>query len=367
MRLPLLPDPEKLIDSAVTGWDLLARSRRGRPDAHAVVDHPRGAPVHGAPLPLAPPRRAPTARRCCWCRRSPRRPPASTCAAAAAWPSTSPRSATRPTSSTTAPISFSDRALGLEHWVEDVIPTAVRVASEDAGGAPVQPLGWCLGGILTLLSAAADPDQPIASIALVASPFDFAQVRMMAPIRRIAKLTGGALGTALYRALGGAPAPLVSRGFQLTSLDRYLTKPLFLARNLHDRETIAHAEAVDAYMANMFAYPGRTFGQLYHALLPSELARRRQGRAARRPRDRPRRRAPAGARRSRATRTCSRPRRPCTTSASCCRTPSRSGSRPRPAATSACSPAARRSAPPGCTSTTSSPDTTRSGKRTSVY
>ena len=88
---------------------------------------------------------------------------------------------------------------------------------------------------------------------------------MMAPIRRIAKLTGGALGTALYKALGGAPAPLVSRGFQLTSLDRYLTKPLFLARNLHDRETIAHAEAVDAYMANMFAYPGRTFGQLYHA------------------------------------------------------------------------------------------------------
>ena len=99
----------------------------------------------------------------------------------------------------------------------------------------------------------------------MASPFDFAQVRMMAPIRRIAKLTGGALGTALYRALGGAPAPLVSRGFQLTALDRYLTKPLFLAQNLHDRETIAHAEAVDDYMANMFAYPGRTFGQLYHA------------------------------------------------------------------------------------------------------
>ena len=57
----------------------------------------------------------------------------------------------------------------------------------------------------------------------------------------------------------------MSRGFQLTALDRYLTKPLFLAQNLHDRETIAHAEAVDDYMANMFAYPGRTFGQLYHA------------------------------------------------------------------------------------------------------
>ena len=54
-------------------------------------------------------------------------------------------------------ISFCDRALGLEHWVEDVIPTAIRVVSEDAGGAPVQPVGWCLGGIMTLLAVAGRP------------------------------------------------------------------------------------------------------------------------------------------------------------------------------------------------------------------
>src|SRR3954454_14887422 len=71
------------------------------------------------------------------------------------------------------PISFSDRALGLEHWVHDVIPTAVEVASEDAGGAPVQPLGWCLGGIRALLAVAGDPKLPVSSVAMVASPFDF--------------------------------------------------------------------------------------------------------------------------------------------------------------------------------------------------
>jgi polyhydroxyalkanoate synthase len=32
------------------------------------------------------------------------------------------------------PIAFSDRELGLEHWVEDVIPSALRTVSEDAGG-----------------------------------------------------------------------------------------------------------------------------------------------------------------------------------------------------------------------------------------
>jgi polyhydroxyalkanoate synthase len=64
--------------------------------------------------------------------------------------------------------------------------------------------------------------------------------------------------------LGGAPAPLVSIAFQATAIQRLIGRPLFLARNLDDRETLAHVQAVDDYMANMFAYPGRTFGQLYH-------------------------------------------------------------------------------------------------------
>lgn len=171
------------------------------------------------------------------------------------------------------PISFEDRALGLEHWVDDVLPAAIAVAHRDAGGAPVQALGWCLGGILTLLAVASDDELPVTSVALVGSPFDFAQVRLGAPLRQLGRLTGGALGTLLYRTLGGAPAPLVSRGFQVTSLDRYLTKPLWVLRNLEDREAIAHSEAIDAYMANMLAYPGRTFGQLYHRFfLVNELA-----------------------------------------------------------------------------------------------
>ena len=171
------------------------------------------------------------------------------------------------------PIAFSDRELGLEHWVEDVIPSAIREVSEDAGGGAVHPVGWCLGGIMTLLSAASEPDLPIGSLSLVASPFDFARVRMAAPIRRLAKLTGGALGTALYRALGGAPAPLVTTAFRLTAIDRLVTKPLFLLKNLDNRELLAQTEAVDNYMAHMFAYPGRTFGQLYHQFfIVNELA-----------------------------------------------------------------------------------------------
>jgi polyhydroxyalkanoate synthase len=162
------------------------------------------------------------------------------------------------------PVRFGDRALGLEHWIEDVIPHAVRAVSEDAGGQPVQLVGWCLGGILALLAQCADPELRVASTALVASPFDFSRVPLVAPLRPVAAVTQGQLVTQLYRALGGAPAPLVKRGYQLAGFDKYLMKPWTIARGLHDRELLAQIEAVDAFMDGMHAYPGRTFGQLYH-------------------------------------------------------------------------------------------------------
>lgn len=161
-------------------------------------------------------------------------------------------------------IAFSDRDLGLEYWVEEVIPKAVRTVSADAGGRPVQLVGWCLGGIMALLAAAAGPELPISAIATVASPFDFRKVRMIDSMRPLVNVTNGFLGSAIYKVMGGIPAPIVKRGFQLTSIDKFLTKPLAIATHLDDRDYLAQVEAVDRFMGSMHAYPGRTMGQLYH-------------------------------------------------------------------------------------------------------
>jgi polyhydroxyalkanoate synthase len=161
-------------------------------------------------------------------------------------------------------IQFADRELGLEHWVEDVIPAAIRAASADAGGKRVRLVGWCLGGILTLLAHAWEADLPIEAAALVASPWDFSKVPLIAPLRPIDAMTRGWLVTQLYRGMGGAPAPFVKRGYQLAGVNKYVMKPWTIVSNLDDRELLAQIEAVDAFMDRMHAYPGRTFGQLYH-------------------------------------------------------------------------------------------------------
>ncbi|HET6448167.1 MAG TPA: alpha/beta fold hydrolase [Conexibacter sp.] len=169
------------------------------------------------------------------------------------------------------PIAYGDRNLGIEHWVDEVIPRAIEAVSADAGGddgggGEVQLVGWCLGGIMALL-AAAGGTTPIRSVAVVASPFDVTQVPMVAPLRPLANIAGGSVGTLAYKLLGGAPAPLVKRMYRLAGFDKYVMKPLTLATNLDDRDFLAQVEAVDAFMRNMLAYPGRTFGQIYHRFL----------------------------------------------------------------------------------------------------
>jgi polyhydroxyalkanoate synthase len=164
-------------------------------------------------------------------------------------------------------ISFKDRNLGMEHWVDEVVPEAIRVVSEHAGGRPVHVIGWSLGGIFSVLAAASDRTLPIASLTVVGSPFDVRQVPLVAPLRPLLRITDGGIVTRIYRTMGGAPKPLVRRAFKLSSGTKLLTKPIATLQHLDDSEWLAQIEAVDRFTANMIAYPGRTFGQLYHRML----------------------------------------------------------------------------------------------------
>jgi polyhydroxyalkanoate synthase len=161
-------------------------------------------------------------------------------------------------------ITFAQRGLGLEHWVDGVLPQAIRAVSQDNAGRPVHVVGWCLGGTLAALAAADDPALPIASIAMIASPVDATRVPLATPIRALYDLTGGFFVTTAYRALGIAPGPVVKRAFQLATFDRYLTRPLRMLQNIEDRDYLEQVETLNRLMDNMIAYPGRTLGQLYH-------------------------------------------------------------------------------------------------------
>jgi len=169
-------------------------------------------------------------------------------------------------------VSFHDRAVGLEPWGDEVVPSAVVEVSRHAGGRPVHVVGWSLGGIFALLAAAVRPDLPVASLTVLGAPVDVERVPLVAPPRPLLSLPGPRLPAPLTDLLGDAPAA-VAWATGLAPFQRLVTKPLALATHLDDAEFLAQVEAVDRFRAEMAAYPGRSYGQLYHRFVrPHQLS-----------------------------------------------------------------------------------------------
>ena len=189
-------------------------------------------------------------------------------------------------------MSFEDRNLGLENWVDGVVPRMTREVAAETGQ-DVHLVSWSLGGIFTLLAVAADRSAggrsidtdrsaggrsidtanrdgaplPVRSVTAIATPVDVSKVPLVAPIRPLAQISGGRLVSSIYQAIGSFPAPMVSWAFHLTAVDKLITRPLAIASRLDDRDCLAQIEAVDHLMNNMHGYPGRAFGQLFHLLV----------------------------------------------------------------------------------------------------
>ena len=210
-------------------------------------------------------------------------------------------------------VSFRDRSLGMEHWVDEVVPTAIR----EVVGPRRRPAG-ARGRLepgrrssrCSPRPATRRPADRVADRRRVAGRRP--QVPLVAPLRPLLEPhRRPRRGHPGLPAAGGAPKPLVRWAFQLSSFQKLVTKPIAIARQLDDADFLAQVEAVDRFTANMIAYPGRTFGQLYHRLLKGNalvdgtfeigdrtLSRRRHHRAGAGLRPAP----PTASRRSRAVR-----------------------------------------------------------------
>ncbi|MCM6775689.1 alpha/beta fold hydrolase [Nocardia sp. CDC159] len=171
-------------------------------------------------------------------------------------------------------ITFADRRLGFEDWVDDILPDAIGRASADRDGAPVDLIGWSLGGILALLTAAADAALPIRSITAVGAPLDYDKMIGVPQLRAVARFTRGMATSTLVRAAGGVPAPLTRLGYRAASWERELRRPLFIAANLADAETLARMEIIDRFQSRLPGYPGRLYNQLWSRfMLANDIGR----------------------------------------------------------------------------------------------
>lgn len=165
------------------------------------------------------------------------------------------------------PITYADRRMGFEDWTDDIVRTAVLAVSQAHGGADVDLVGWSFGGTISVLTAAAHPDLPIASVTAIGTPFDQRKNPGVAVSRTLGLLTGGREVTAPVKLMGGIPRPVVKAGFRAQAFQRELARPAFIARNLANTEALARMQSIDRFISDMLAYPGRFYRQAYRQLI----------------------------------------------------------------------------------------------------
>jgi polyhydroxyalkanoate synthase subunit PhaC len=66
----------------------------------------------------------------------------------------------------------SDNDIGLDYYICDELPAAVRETLRASGQDEVSMLGWCIGGTLSLVYAALHPDTPVRNLLLLTTPVD---------------------------------------------------------------------------------------------------------------------------------------------------------------------------------------------------
>ncbi|KAA1420869.1 alpha/beta hydrolase [Nocardioides humilatus] len=170
-------------------------------------------------------------------------------------------------------ITFADREMGFEDWIDDILATAIMTANAASGGHGVDVVGWSLGGTMSLLTAASHPRLPIASLTAFGTPFDYTLIPAVQPLLTIDRLLGTRRAMTLTGAMGGVPRHLVRASYRAMAPRRELTKALHLARNILDVEALARTEAIDDFIGSMPGYPGRAYHQLHSRLMArNELA-----------------------------------------------------------------------------------------------
>lgn len=164
-------------------------------------------------------------------------------------------------------IRFADRRMGYEDWLAEIVPTAIRAISARHGSSDVHVAGWSLGGQMALLTAALDPQLPIASVVGFGAPIDYSYNPAAAPLRWLDDRLGSTVMTSATGLMGGVPSVLVQALYRGMAPTRELKKPWFLLSNLSDREALARSGAIDAFMAGMPGYPGRFYHQLHTRII----------------------------------------------------------------------------------------------------
>jgi polyhydroxyalkanoate synthase len=151
----------------------------------------------------------------------------------------------------------------LETYVDGYIPKAIGALQEESGDDDVTLIGYCFGGVLTLLLAAAHPDLPIRNMMVMATPCDYREMGFMSNMFREHRLSPDDM----IDETGLVPARALDEGFQSLKPTELLVQRVNFFQNLWNDEFLEGFLAIAEWARDQVSFPGGVFRQTVNVLI----------------------------------------------------------------------------------------------------
>ena len=162
---------------------------------------------------------------------------------------------------------------GISRYTDDYLPRAVEASARVAESDEVIVLGYCLGGLLTLLSIAGNPEMPVRNLVALATPM---KLRDLSPMTTL--LAEGRLKAEdLLDETGNVPASVVKESLRVIQPTSPLATYSNLWQSLADDEALSAHNALIGWSNDHIPFPGSGLPAIDDRLHPWRRPARRHG------------------------------------------------------------------------------------------
>lgn len=148
-----------------------------------------------------------------------------------------------------------ESGLGLTHYVNHFVGESVAQVQKATGEDEISLAGYCMGGVLTTLYAAANPDGPVSNLIAFATPIDFTEMKLFqvwADKRHFDV-------DSLVDQLGIIPPDLMLGAFDLARPANRTAGRLNLWTNMWNDEFVRSYRKFDRWASETLPVPGEYF------------------------------------------------------------------------------------------------------------
>lgn len=155
----------------------------------------------------------------------------------------------------------------LSTYTDELVPQLVREVCRVAGSETVTMFGYCFGGVLSLLYLAGNPEDPVSSLAVMATPVDFSAMSAMTGVIQAGRVDP----ESMLDRTGNVPAEVMRNSFRLLQPTADITSYVNLWQNLWNDDFVAAHQAMTGWGNDHIPFPGAAFCEMSRVLARDNL------------------------------------------------------------------------------------------------